>query len=872
MNEIPNKIGKYQIHKLIGRGGMGEIFLAYDPTCNRQIALKCIRSDLEITPKIREQFLNEAILTGQLTHPGIIPIYSIVDEKNLVFFTMPYIEGRTLKVLFEEAAQAAVNKDFSNPIYAVSAFIYIFLQICSAVSYAHHKGIIHRDLKPSNILVGQNHDVRILDWGLIKALNEESEETARPTKVSGTIFYFAPELVMGKPPTFQTEIYSLGLILYQMLTLRYPFHRSNISQFEANMEKEVLIDPAKVTPYRDIPPILSKIALKCLENRPENRYQSVDEIIHDLECYFQIQSDWIKIAKLKLENIFDWDFYEKFQFPEMQKGSLYISKKSIVGDLKLEVTISLSEESPGIGFALNVADKENMDLIWFSTGNHTTTKLFHQQKLLMEFPHIMLPLGEQIHIRIEKTENNLYFYFNDIFQGSYMNYLPQIGSHIGFLFSDTSSTISQINVFVKAKNLQGDHLAAADLLLAYKEYDQALIEYRRAAEDHYGTMESREALFRAGVVLLEELRNCKETDKSKSKKMSTLQEFNKLHGLSCAPLEYLGKALIFEWLRDTDNERKTFEYVLQNYPQHPFIGILENQLIYRIQVCNQENSHEFYPLSLLAICHLPFWMVQFLLPILKKKLKPIYFMDDIDISIEKFQRISACVELAFSINESKILVLIIPEAIKQPSHLQLVEGALFGIIELDQGDLAQKKLDELLQLQLDVQAAVHFGWISQLIYANNGNFENIFTSLLTELPRKLQKQHMHFITCLLNQALKWKNISVIHNVVKYFAQYELSKEQQAHLNYYEIWAYLWQKDWKGAEKIFLQFPEGTFNFLHQCWVKAVKKTGDLPILEESSFPWFNREIYQRYALFYFCAEDYDKERYYLDLIERTKMT
>ena len=284
--DVKFEIGSYEILRLIGKGGMGEVFLAFDTIHQRKVALKRFLYDPEKHARRRERFLREAQITSQLAHPAIIPIYTIVDEPFLAYYTMPFIEGKTLTEIFDMGRdlEQAGKSDFSCSVQHLS---HIFLTICQAISYAHSKGVIHRDLKPANILVGVHGEVVILDWGIAETVFEETNE---PNAFPGTIPYFAPELALGDPATYQTEIYSLGLIFYQMLTLRYPFHRTNLNHYRLSLAKEVLVDPAKVSPYRDIPPILSHIAQKCLALDRNERYQTVDEILHDLEIYLRVSA------------------------------------------------------------------------------------------------------------------------------------------------------------------------------------------------------------------------------------------------------------------------------------------------------------------------------------------------------------------------------------------------------------------------------------------------------------------------------------------------------------------------------------------------------------------------------------------------------
>lgn len=285
-DEILFTVGPYQILRSIGKGGMGEVFLAYDTICKRNVALKRLTTEKSASAEDRKQFLKEANYTSLLTHPAIIPVYSVASEGDEVYYTMPFIEGKTLKEL--------MTSDQAHET-SISTFCQIFLRICQAVAYAHSKGFIHRDLKPSNIMVGDYGEVFILDWGLVEpAPNQDAPK--RRKKLIGTMAYTAPDIIYGGQPTFQTEIYSLGLVLYQMLTLRNPFHRSDIQEYYDNIQSEVLVDPAKVAPYRNIPPIMSQIALKCLAESTDERYKTVEELLHDLQTYLEQKPDPLAVA------------------------------------------------------------------------------------------------------------------------------------------------------------------------------------------------------------------------------------------------------------------------------------------------------------------------------------------------------------------------------------------------------------------------------------------------------------------------------------------------------------------------------------------------------------------------------------------------
>ena len=242
---------------------MGEVFLAYDTTCGRRIALKRIRSDLVEHIQMHNRFMKEARITSQLTHPSIIPIYAIHGQDQQVYYTMPFVEGETLKqILRITRLQEKKGEKLHHIGGSIPALVRIFLSICQAIAYAHSKNVLHRDIKPENIIIGQYGEVLILDWGLAKMLHPDSTEQEfgedsvdetreRPYhgltnigKVVGTVSYMAPERAIGSPANVQTDIYSLGVILYQILTLQQPFKRGTLKEFRETLHLEVLHDPS----------------------------------------------------------------------------------------------------------------------------------------------------------------------------------------------------------------------------------------------------------------------------------------------------------------------------------------------------------------------------------------------------------------------------------------------------------------------------------------------------------------------------------------------------------------------------------------------------------------------------------------------------
>jgi serine/threonine-protein kinase len=327
---------------------MGEVYLAKDPSCGRELALKRIRPDLSKNQTVLNRFLREARVASRLTHPSIIPILAIENAPPDVYYTMPYVEGDTLRQILRQTLESEERHPIGRSIPALAR---IFLQICEAIAYTHSKGILHRDLKPENIIVGKYGEVMILDWGIADFISEifpDSEPTnvrvpceedlTRPGKIAGTLAYMAPERLLGVASSVQADIYALGVILYYMLTLQIPFQRKTLAQFRKQVKNERLVEPIEAAPYRDIPQELSSACAKCLAYSPKERFPSVEELISEIKSYIEGHARWTPVAALSPKKPDDWQFQENVlaakhiaiarDLDETEWSALMISRKS----------------------------------------------------------------------------------------------------------------------------------------------------------------------------------------------------------------------------------------------------------------------------------------------------------------------------------------------------------------------------------------------------------------------------------------------------------------------------------------------------------------------------------------------------------------
>jgi serine/threonine-protein kinase len=263
--EMPEKIGKYEVIQQIGVGGFGVIFKGWDPYIKRPVAIKmCATPDEEV----RQRFQREAEFAGNLAHPNITLIFDFGLEGDIPYLVQEFLSGFDL----DEMIKARIITD---PVASVS----ILLQVSEGMSFAHQRGIIHRDIKPSNIRVLEDGTVKIMDFGIAKSLEGGTKLTQTGIAL-GTAGYLAPEQIQGKPVDPRTDIFSLGVVGYELMTGLKPFEGTSLSNVLYKILNEDPEPPIEVA--TDCPPRLDELIRKCLSKDPEARFQSVAEISDQL--------------------------------------------------------------------------------------------------------------------------------------------------------------------------------------------------------------------------------------------------------------------------------------------------------------------------------------------------------------------------------------------------------------------------------------------------------------------------------------------------------------------------------------------------------------------------------------------------------------
>ena len=269
VNVLRKDFAHYHLLSILGKGGMGEVYKAYDTKLDRIVALKIISAIDESSTRI-ERFLREAKATAKLRHTNIIAVYDSGQFENHYYFAMDYIDGVSLKNYILQ----------SSP--TMHDIVSIMIQIAEAIQFAHDNAIIHRDIKPANIMITQYNIPKVMDFGLAKMMHD-TENLSKTGETMGTPAYMSPEQVYGQKMDLRTDVYSLGATLYQAITQRPPFQGENHLNIMYQVVNKEAIPPRILNP--DIPVEIEAVCLKCLEKKPQRRYQNVKTFIHDLHNY-----------------------------------------------------------------------------------------------------------------------------------------------------------------------------------------------------------------------------------------------------------------------------------------------------------------------------------------------------------------------------------------------------------------------------------------------------------------------------------------------------------------------------------------------------------------------------------------------------------
>lgn len=264
---------RYQLIQTIGNGGMAVVYQARDQMLERPVAIKILRQDYSKNEAFRERFRLEAKAAANLSHPNIVTVHDFGFDSDRLYLVMEYVPGTDLKTILKDRVRLPVEE-------AVN----ITIQAASGIGYAHRAGLVHCDVKPHNILVTPDHRVKVTDFGIARAMASIQPDEKHDV-VWGSPLYFAPEQAAGGPPSPASDVYSLGVVLYEMVTGRLPFNSTDAVELARMHRDSVPLPPRKLNP--EIPLALEQIIMKVLAKEPSARYRTADQLSRVLSSFLQ---------------------------------------------------------------------------------------------------------------------------------------------------------------------------------------------------------------------------------------------------------------------------------------------------------------------------------------------------------------------------------------------------------------------------------------------------------------------------------------------------------------------------------------------------------------------------------------------------------
>ena len=322
---------RYEIIRSIGEGGMANVYLGYDTILDRNVAIKVLRGDLAGDEKFVRRFQREALSASSLAHPSIVEMYDVGVDDGLYFIVMEYVDGKTLKQLIKKRGNLTLSEAID-----------IMLQLTDGMSHAHDSYIIHRDLKPQNIMIKDDGQIKITDFGIAMALN--STQLTQTNSVMGSVHYLPPEQASGKGSTIKSDIYSMGIIFYELLSGSLPFRGDNAVEIALKHMRDPL--PSLREENSNIPQSIENIILKATAKNPKNRYEDARSMHDDL------------LTALN-EDRMNEEVY-KYKYPEHENEGK--NKKEEKKESTVEVDIDeekfLSEETDN-SIATKIEDEDN---------------------------------------------------------------------------------------------------------------------------------------------------------------------------------------------------------------------------------------------------------------------------------------------------------------------------------------------------------------------------------------------------------------------------------------------------------------------------------------------------------------------------------
>ncbi|OGF46759.1 MAG: hypothetical protein A2452_09400 [Candidatus Firestonebacteria bacterium RIFOXYC2_FULL_39_67] len=582
IHSIIEKIDGYRVIRHLGHGTSGEVLLVNQPELDREIALKRPLSPY-LTEEQLKVFEKEAKIPASLEHPGVVSIYSMgKDADGRLYYTMKALKGKLLSDILElrKKGDADILRKFSQ-----NRLLEILQHVAETVAFAHTRKVVHGDLTPNNIMVGEFGEVTVIDWGVGSGSKTSSYGGSTGGKTDAKLIIGSP--VYNTPESFQdetnekttaTDIYALGVILYQILTDKLPFERETVRETVNAIINEEAITPEAVLPEAGIDPTLSRLCKLALEKDPVKR-QSAKYFSDTLSHFILNEREWEvidfgeKAHKLIPEEWVtltgEWKFTGEDWVTEGNNENILLWKTEVTGGFSFSCEGYINDEKAGelsiIGRApaLNPKEAEGENVYngyFFQVGAeaNTVTKFIRNGEDVLAKTDIKWQKGKIHKIEIECDEKWIYGYFDGVRIFKYRELFPFSGKYIGFSAWGKEVHIKPVKLKKQVWGLNLPAMRLADELMQHKSYEIALMQYKRMADINKNRLEGEEALLKSGICLF---------------KLNKIDEailiFESMRGCVMEPFALVQEGIIEIERAENKNPRKAielFKEVLKMFP------------------------------------------------------------------------------------------------------------------------------------------------------------------------------------------------------------------------------------------------------------------------------------------------------------------
>jgi serine/threonine protein kinase len=673
--QAPTRVEDYDILRELGRGGMGEVFLAFDPVLSRRIALKRVRRDRMTDAATRDRFTVEARITAMLQHPSIIPVYRFSSCENDLFYTMRPVEGMTLADILgelrkeasgltrapegrrpaekapgpvgpaaggeseEEAPSPADLAEGVKPVdvslgareqWTVQRLVRLFLQATGAVAFAHSKGVIHRDLKPANIMIGPFEEVLVLDWGLAKSIEQEDdgafqaidfvmlanvEMQTASQMIIGTPGYISREhLETGVPPSIQSDVFALGVILYELLSMRPPWSGRDVKSLVEAMRDEPP-HPTQLQPGRDIPAALAEVAMRAIHPDATRRYDSVRRFAHDVAHALEGRASWQPIEAEGVEQ--EWRLFEgrleheddalvlKSGGRNQEFGYVH-AQPFFANDIRVEFEFSLRKGRHALSVLLNCEDLRNRDeptgyRLGIISRKRRVVSLLRNGRDVAGSRSPEFEPKTWYHAVVERNGDQLLLQIDGEYIYAYSDSIPLRGGYVAINGEGTGVHIRNLRLWSRGASSMVSCLAVPDAFFNHNLYEEARSEYLRIASSLAGRREGRLAAFRAGLCYVEMAR-AEDDDEVRDLLLQEAQgSFLSLRGTPRSCLVDLGRAIVAGERHSPLELRAALCDALEGYPDDPHRDAVREWLLSYLHGLDEYGRKELAELVPLAM-------------------------------------------------------------------------------------------------------------------------------------------------------------------------------------------------------------------------------------------------------------------------------